>query len=175
MSTQAMKPLALHSSHLNATRNYLPEPGRLSSIEALNSILIQVIEVAMSARHAHWNVRGAHFVARHEHFKNVADGLGPQNDTIAKRISALGGIARGTVQIVASPRTSKPYPLHSFSDHDHLDAVACHLGLPASEARLSIGECQEHGDPETVQILIEASIATEKLLWLVESHTEGPH
>jgi starvation-inducible DNA-binding protein len=175
MSTQAMKLFALHSSHLNATRNDLPEPGRFASIEALNRLMVESIDVAMCARHAHWNVRGPHFMARHQLFKSVAEGLEPQIDTIAKRISALGGFARGTPHIVASDSTLKPYPLHSVSDHDHLDAVACRLGLLAGEARISINECQKHGDPVTVHILVEANTAIEKLLWLVESHTVAPH
>lgn len=175
MSTQTMKLLAIHSSHLNATRNDLPEPGRFASIEALNRVLVETIDVAMCARHAHWNVRGAHFMARHQLFKSIAEGLEQPIDTIAKRISALGGIARGTAHIVASDSTLKPYPLHSVSDHDHLDAIASRLGLLAGEARLSINECQGHGDPVTVHIFVEANTVIEKLLWHVESHTIGPH
>ena len=175
MSSHALKLTALHRSHLNATRNELPEAYRCVSIEVLNRVLVECIDVTMSARHAHWNVRGGQFLSRHALFKSVVDELDPQIDVVARRICALGGIARGTAGIVAGESSLKPYPVHTISDHEHLDALACRLGLLAGELRISNEECRDHGDPATLHVLTQTSVIVENLLWRVESHVVAPH
>ena len=170
MSTQTAKMYTLHNGYFNATRNDLPALARSTSIEALSTLLIEMIDVSLCARHAKWNVRGTNRLARNELFESLAEGLNDQIDVAADRICALGGIPRGTAHAVACDSTLRPYPIELNTDQEHLDALACRLGLLAGEARISVQECRDLGDPVTVHILTRASEQIEKLLWLLESH-----
>jgi starvation-inducible DNA-binding protein len=53
------------------------------------------LEEKPMTKHAHWNVKGPSFIALHELFDQVAEHVEDHIDTIAERVTALGGTARG--------------------------------------------------------------------------------
>ena len=85
-----------HAS-LRATRNPLSENSRAHVIDLLNRTLAAAIDLQAQAKQAHWNVRGANFIALHELFDGVAGVLTSFVDQLAERVTALGGIALGTI------------------------------------------------------------------------------
>jgi len=48
------------------TRNTLDSNTRTTAIALLNARLADTIDLALAAKQAHWNVRGAQFIAVHE-------------------------------------------------------------------------------------------------------------
>lgn len=170
MSSRAMKLAVLNTAHLHWTKNDLASGVRQSSAEIMNALLVESIDVALSARHAHWNVRGPHFAALHDLFGSVFDELNTHIDTLGQRIAALGVIARGTAQDVVSESTLKPYPMFSLSETEHIEALATRLGLLGNELRSGIDECQRNGDPVSADILTQVCKAVDQLLWRVEGH-----
>jgi len=92
------------------TRNDLPAGTRTKIIELLNARLADAIDLGAQTKHAHWNVKGPNFIALHELFDKVAEVVEDQVDTIAERVTALGGTARGTLASVVRSTTLKPYP-----------------------------------------------------------------
>src|SRR5215813_266575 len=91
------------------TRNDLPAGTRTKVIELLNARLADAIDLGAQSKHAHWNVKGPNFIALHELFGKVAEAVEDQIDTIAERVTALGGVAHGTLSAVARATTLKPY------------------------------------------------------------------
>lgn len=175
MSSRAMKLAVLNTTYLHRTKNDLPPGVRQASAEVLNSLVIEGIDVALAARHAHWNVRGPNFSALHDLFGTVHDAVNKHVDVLAERAVALGMVARGTVQDVASETTLKPYPMFSLCEHEHIEAMATRLGIWAGEARRAIEECEKLGDRVSADVLSEACADIEKLLWRVESHQVALH
>lgn len=170
MSSRAMKVAVLNTTHLHWTKNDLPAGVRQASGEVLNSLVIEGIDVALAARHAHWNVRGPNFSVLHDLFGLVFDEVNRHVDALAERAVALGMVARGTVQDVASETALKPYPMLSISEHEHVEAMATRLGHFAGGVRRAIGECEKLGDRVSADVLSETCAAIDKLLWRVESH-----
>lgn len=170
MSTHLHKLAARPEPRVSITFNELPRQAREKSVEALNHLLVEVQDVALCARHAHWNARGPTFIAVHELFERVAQTLQKQADRLAERIGALGGEAQGTVQAIAAHTSLKPYPVRVADGQDHLEAIAMRLGLLSAEARLLIHQCNGLGDPVTVDVLTSANADIDHTLWLVESH-----
>lgn len=170
MSTHLHKLAARPTPRVNITFNDLPRPSRDKSIESLNHLLVEVQDVALCARHAHWNARGPSFISVHELLDRVAQTLHKQADKLAERVAALGGEAQGTVQSIAAQTSLKPYPVRVADGQDHLEAIAMRLGLLSAEARLLIHQCNGLGDPVTVDILTAANADVDHALWLVESH-----
>src|SRR5437899_10057875 len=93
------------------TKNDLPEAGRLEAIGLLNARLADCIDLKTQCKQAHWNVKGPSFIALHELFDDINGAVEEYADLIAERIVQLGGIAEGTVGIVAQRTTLVDYPL----------------------------------------------------------------
>lgn len=144
-------------------------------LEALKSLLVEVLDVALCARHARWNVRGPHCLPLHDLLEEVGETLDRQADRIARRIGALGGTAHGTAHHIATRSSIKPYPVEVTEGQDHLEAVALRLGLLSAEARLSIYDAKRRGDPVTIKVIVEANAMIDHVLWLVESHHRATH
>src|SRR5579864_3406517 len=92
------------------TRNDLAADVRGRMVELLNARLADAIDLGTQAKQAHWNVKGPNFIALHELFDAVAEGTEDHIDTLAERITALGGTAQGTIAVVAKATSLKPYP-----------------------------------------------------------------
>ena len=75
------------------TRNDLPANTRTKVIELLNARLADAIDLGAQTKHAHWNVKGPNFIALHELFDKVAESVEEHIDTLAERVTALGGTA----------------------------------------------------------------------------------
>jgi starvation-inducible DNA-binding protein len=76
---------------MHDTKNDLPARTRAKVIDSLNARLADAIDLGAQAKHAHWNVKGANFIALHELFDKLAESVEEHIDELAERITALGG------------------------------------------------------------------------------------
>ena len=72
------------------TRNDLPARTRARIEKLLNERLAEALDLSAAAKQAHWNARGAHFIALHELFDKLHGAVEEHVDAMAERISALG-------------------------------------------------------------------------------------
>src|SRR6202048_925066 len=93
------------------TRNDLAADVRGRMVELLNGRLADAIDLGTQAKQAHWNVKGPNFIALHELFDEVAEHVEDHIDTLAERITALGGTAHGIIATVSRTTTLKQYPV----------------------------------------------------------------
>lgn len=172
MSNRTVLLHALNSAQLRSTHNDLPIDTRHISIEMLNGIVVHAIDIALAAKHAHWNVRGRNFLASHKLFDKVFTELVTEIDALGERATAIGGIARGTVQTVADSTQLKPYPVLTVSEREHVEQLAMRLGRLGSEIRHAIAAIAKSQDVVTVDLLTTACSTVDSLLWTIESHIE---
>ena len=109
---------------MNPTRNDLKESVRKQMADLLNGCLVELIDLGMQAKQAHWNVKGPSFIALHELFDKVAEAVEEAVDTVAERAVALGGVATGTVQLVNERSELTPYPLKIKGGQQHVKALS---------------------------------------------------
>src|ERR1700756_2721108 len=109
------------------TRNDLPPNVRIEVAELLNARLADAIDLGAQSKYAHWNVKGPNFIALHELFDKVAESVEEHIDTIAERVTALGGTARGTITAVARGTSLKPYPEDTVEGLAHVEALSAAL------------------------------------------------
>src|SRR5258707_9738382 len=93
------------------TKIDLSEKTRRNVIAILNDRLADAIDLQSQVKQAHWNVKGPNFIALHELFDKISDLVLEQIDTIAERVTSLGGTAEGTVAVAAKRSKLKNYPL----------------------------------------------------------------
>ena len=152
------------------TRNDLPPATRARSIELLNARLADAIDLQTQAKYAHWNVKGPNFIALHELFDKVAETVEDQVDTIAERVTALGGTAHGTLVSVARWTSLKPYPEDITDGVTHVEALSAVLADFGRKVRAGIDESAKTGDAGTSDLLTGVSRETDKNLWFLEAH-----
>ena len=152
------------------TRNDLPASTRTKVIELLNARLADAIDLGTQAKHAHWNVKGPSFIALHELFDQVAEHVEEHIDTIAERVTALGGTARGTLALVARATTLRPYPEDISEGLAHVDALSAVLAAFGAKVRAAIDEAARLTDADTADLFTGISRETDKDLWFLEAH-----
>ena len=152
------------------TRNDLPVNVRVEVTELLNARLADAIDLGAQSKYAHWNVKGPNFIALHELFDKVAESVEDQIDTLAERITALGGRAHGTIATVARASTLKPYPEDIIDGLAHVDALSAALADYARKVRAAIEGAGRLGDADTADLFTGISRETDKYLWFLEAH-----
>jgi starvation-inducible DNA-binding protein len=141
-------------------------------IQLLNARLADTIDLLYQAKQAHWNVTGPDFYALHEFFEKISDELREHVDDIAERVTQLGGQAEGTMRMAADRSSLPQYPNQLSSGAAHLEALSKSLVVAATNMKQAIEEADTLRDEVTVDILVGASRAIEKLAWMVRAHGE---
>jgi len=154
------------------TKNDLPESTRVNVVALLNTSLADCIDLQMQAKQAHWNVKGPNFIALHKLFDEVNVAVSDYVDEIAERTVQLGGVAEGTVRMVAKRSSLPEYPMTAIDGQSHVDALSTALAKFGKAARKAIEEANEFGDLDTADLFTGLSRGIDKWLWFVEAHLQ---
>jgi starvation-inducible DNA-binding protein len=154
------------------TSNDLSPDTRQSAIDLLNEHLADAIDLQLQAKQAHWNIKGPNFVGLHTLFDQVAAQAGEFADLIAERAVALGGFARGTIQVVSSRSQLREYPLDVCDWRAHVRAMQDALATFGRGARRAIDDATALNDADTADLFTEISRGADKSLWMVEAHIQ---
>lgn len=161
------------SVRLYPTKNDLPEDDRLQVITLLNQRLADAIDLQTQCKQAHWNVKGPTFIALHKLFDEINEDAEEYVDLIAERVVQLGGIAEGTVGVVAERSTLAGYPLTLSTGPEHVAALSDALAGFGRTVRVGIEEMNDLKDADSADILTEISRGVDKWLWFVEAHQQN--
>src|SRR5215207_2412018 len=141
------------SPRLFPTKNDLPEETRIQLIGLLNQRLADAIDLQTQCKQAHWNVKGPGFIGLHKLFDEINEDVEEYVDLIAERVVQLGGVAEGTVGIVAQRTTLGGYPLRISSGSDHVAALSDALAAFGRTVRIGIQEMDELEDAGSADML----------------------
>jgi len=118
-------------------------------------------------------VKGPNFIALHELFDKIAENIEDHIDTIAERVTALGGTAHGTLVAAARGTSLKPYPEDAVDGAAHVEALAAVLADFGRKVRVGIEQAAGFGDADTSDLFTGISRETDKNLWFLEAHLYG--
>lgn len=159
-------------STMNRTRNDLPEVTRKKAIRLLNTSLADAIHLALQAKQAHWNVKGATFQPLHELFDSLYEQASGWSDLLAERAVQLGGTAEGTLALVTAGTRLPAYKPDATEGKDHLVLLSTSVAAFGKSVRGAIDTADKAGDAGTADLFTEISRGADKMLWFLEAHLQ---
>ena len=140
--------------------------------DLLNQQLADTLDLYTQVKQAHWNVKGPNFIALHELFDKLAEDLEEPVDDIAERITALGGVARGTARIAARDSRLPEFPHGRVEGLSAVALLADRYAALAASTRAAIDAAGKEGDADTSDLFTGFSRGLDKALWFLEAHLE---
>jgi starvation-inducible DNA-binding protein len=150
----------------------IPKPAREELVPLLNRQLALLSDLHSQTKQAHWNVKGLNFYQLHKLFDDLAAAVEPFVDTIAERVTALGGTAMGTVRMAASSSELPEYPTEPMDGEEHLRRLTERYARAAASAREAIHTSEEQEDPTTADLMTEISGKLDESLYFLEAHLQ---
>lgn len=139
-------------------------------VDLLNQSLANTADLVSQVKQAHWNVKGMNFWQLHELFDSVYAALEEYVDTVAERVTTLGGQADGTVRMAAANSKLSEFPTKLSSGEEFVVAVRDRLATYAENLRDNIDKSEGLNDPTTADLYTEISRVVDKQLYFLESH-----
>lgn len=162
-----------HKQTLYPSRIDLGENTRTKVAGLLNQTLASTLDLKTQVKQAHWNVKGMDFYQLHELFDEIATELEEFVDMVAERVTALGGLAKGTARVAAQESILPEYPFDILDGKSHVTALADRFAPYAKHLRESIDKSDEWGDKDTADLYTEISRTIDKRLWFLEAHLQA--
>jgi len=136
--------------------------------QALQSTLVELIDLSLQGKQAHWNVVGPAFKPVHEFLDELVIDYRTWYDDVAERLTAIGVSPDGRI---ATLNDSTPLPeLASgpISDRDALTAMDERVTLVAAQIRERADGLGD--DLASQDLLIEILRGMEKQRWMIRAH-----
>ena len=89
----------------------------------LQRVLVDLIELHLQGKQAHWNVVGTNFRDLHLQLDELVDFAREASDTIAERMRALDAVPDGRSDTVAASTTLPQFPAYEHSTTEVVDLI----------------------------------------------------
>jgi starvation-inducible DNA-binding protein len=149
----------------------LKEDHAAEVIRLLQDRLNSLNDLALTLKHAHWNVVGPNFIAVHTMLDPQVDAVRTMVDDTAERIATIGGSPVGTPGALVAQRSWDDYSVGRADTVQHLAALdVVYAGI--IEAHRAAIETTEDLDQVTQDMLIEQAGQLEQFHWFIRAHLE---
>jgi starvation-inducible DNA-binding protein len=135
---------------------------------SLQQVLVDMIELHLQGKQAHWNVVGSNFRDLHEQLDELVDFARAGSDTIAERMRALRTAADGRTDTVAASTTLPQFPPYERSTADVVDLISTRVYAAIATLR-GVHDTVDAEDPTTADVLHQLIDGLEKLAWLISA------
>jgi starvation-inducible DNA-binding protein len=143
----------------------LGDAERQATGAVLQATLVDLVDLSLIAKQAHWNVVGKDFRSVHLQLDELV-ALGRQyTDDVAERASAIGISPNGKAKTVTESSGLPDYPDGWQSDRKTIEAVVATLAGLIERLRERI-EQTDKTDLVTQDLLIEIAAELEKAHWM---------
>ncbi|MBF9329773.1 Dps family protein [Mycobacteroides chelonae] len=136
--------------------------------ESLQQVLVDLIELHLQGKQAHWNVVGSNFRDLHLQLDELVDFARESSDTVAERMRALDALPDGRSDTVAASTTLPEFPPYERSTGDVVDLITTRIYAAVKTLR-AVHDAVDNEDPTTADILHQLIDGLEKLAWLIKS------
>jgi len=135
---------------------------------SLQRVLVDLVELHLQGKQAHWNVVGTNFRDLHLQLDELVDFAREASDTIAERMRALDVVPDGRSDTVAAGTSLPQFPGYEHSTHEVVDLITSRVYATIDTMR-AVHDSVDAEDPSTADILHQLIDGLEKLAWLIKS------
>jgi len=154
-----------------STRRQNAENGFKASKELtdnLQAVLVDLIELHLQGKQAHWNVVGKNFRDLHLQLDEIIDAAREFSDEVAERLRALHATPDGRSDTVAATTTLPEYPGGEIDTADTIDLITVRLEATVGRMR-DVHDAVDDEDPTSADILHAIIAKLEQYAWMVSA------
>jgi|GEM_PF-317219 starvation-inducible DNA-binding protein len=112
--------------------------------ESLQATLVELIDLSLHAKQAHWNLVGPSFKPIHLLLDELTDQYRDWYDEVAERLAAIGVSADGRIATVSAGTPLEPLPAGQLRDQDVLAFFDARVTLVADRVRARLDPIGAH-------------------------------
>ncbi len=131
---------------------------------SLQQALVDLIDLALQAKQAHWNVYGPQFRSVHLQLDEVVAELRTYSDDVAERLVAIGGRPDGRAETVVADSVVTDYEAGPVAADKVVAQFEERLTAAASRIRDELPELES--DAPTQDLLTQVAFGLEKQAWM---------
>ncbi|TDL45446.1 Dps family protein [Microbacterium oleivorans] len=139
----------------------------------LQAVLVDLLELAIQGKQAHWNVVGKNFRDTHLQLDEIIDAAREFSDTVAERMRALHAVPDGRSDTVAETTTLPEFPHGEVLTSDVIDLVTERLEAVIGTCREVHDEVDDE-DPTSADILHSILESLEQFAWMISAENRTP-
>ncbi|MFD9669733.1 Dps family protein [Rhodococcus sp. NPDC059968] len=136
----------------------------------LQKVLVDLIELHLQGKQAHWNLVGTNFRDLHLQLDEIVDIAREASDTIAERMRALDAVPDGRSDTVIESTTLPAIPPAEQSTTDTVDLVTTGVYAVVDTIR-SVHDDVDTADPSSADLLHRIINDLEKAAWMLKSES----
>ncbi len=139
-----------------------------SLAQNLQRVLVDLIELHLQGKQAHWNLVGTNFRDLHLQLDEIVDIAREASDTIAERMRAINAAPDGRSDTVAGSTTLPAFPPAEQNTTETVDLITNRIYATVGTVR-TVHDAVDAVDPSTSDLLHEIIDSLEKQAWMVKS------
>jgi starvation-inducible DNA-binding protein len=148
----------------------MPLEIRAYVITLLQQTLACTVDLRSQVKQAAWNIKGTDVFPLQALCATLAVELEDYTDLVAARITALGGVARGTARMAIAQSTLPEYPGDLVAGTAHVQALAERFASYATAMQADITHATDVGDVGTVNLYTNISRGIETRLGELDAY-----
>jgi starvation-inducible DNA-binding protein len=139
----------------------------------MQAVLVDLIELHLQGKQAHWNVVGKNFRDLHLQLDEIIDDARAFADEMAERMRALHAVPDGRSVAVAEGTKIQPFPAGLVSTKDTVGLVVSMLNATVNTMR-DVHDQIDEEDPTTADLLHGFIAKLEQYAWMVDAENMEP-
>ncbi|MFJ6531979.1 Dps family protein [Microbacterium sp. NPDC091662] len=158
------------------TRQQNAEKGFTASTTLANNlqaVLVDLLDLAIQGKQAHWNVVGRNFRDTHRQLDEIIDDARAFSDTIAERMRALHAVPDGRSATIAKTTSLPEFPAGEVSTTETIDLVTARLEAAVGTVR-DVHDAVDEEDPTSADLLHAIIERLEQFAWMVSAENRSP-
>ena len=134
----------------------------------LQKVLVDLIELHLQGKQAHWNLVGTNFRDLHLQLDEIVDTAREASDTIAERMRALNAVPDGRSDTVTASTTLAAMPPEELSTAETVDLITTRIYTAVDTIR-TVHDEVDAADPSSSDLLHVIIQELEKNAWMLKS------
>ena len=136
--------------------------------DSLQAVLVDLIELSIQGKQAHWNVVGKNFRDTHLQLDEIIDAAREFSDEVAERMRSLHALPDGRSDTVAETTTLPEFPQGEVDTAEVIDLITERLDATVGTVR-DVHDDVDDEDPTSADILHGVLERLEQLSWMVSA------